>query len=726
MSCHNDLRKVMMALQFWGQGNAPFEQPSFLSRPAARFVEIPNDVEHDPLDTHDRNGKLSLEQEKSRSLDKSSNNLPLPRKRGKGSFEQWQSDARWLFELDVHHFILPKVISGSFACPLTLLAEEKISTAVRELEEYMEDVAATQSEERARAQQLEYESLEPARKALKREKDALRKASQSSARVPVDGGGIDRSPDEDAEAQNLCDESWASSPVKSLREAKTLARSPLKPKVFRSRRALLLCDSDDEGQRPSNQPEKNIEASNQSISDIEAPSSGVQIRTVNSPDGRANVVRENLEDTDIIHSSISESLTKVRRKRLSKKNSTLETGVARLKSLADITGEVPNLKAEPLGIQTDEIVAKSQFVGTEVIPPSQGSGRPLPAVDDIDRLITEPNTSISIGCKPPLCSEIGGQPSIENFARSGENQTQPMCSSGGEGLLENSCTYTTALQRPAVTEKGNHVNNSGRMSNPRLQSSCGEVLQNTKDALLESGVTALPGDISLPNISEVVESTGTEVALRTDLAGGKAAEQFVAPIFEPVRHAWESLRASQQTSKSLLNHSETSANVISSLAELSDIISSSDVIACVEPEEYKVLQISSPFDVVLPSCGSGVRLAYISDDLWFVQDARRNFDGTVSEAFEGNIGHSSDWDGCQEVASQLVCTGLQLSLPFLPAVNHSDYRLPVFSCVLECAMDAPAVGRCIVTHAGLVRGTHPSSKLHGMVNNVSANMNSTR
>ncbi|CAM6128187.1 unnamed protein product [Calypogeia fissa] len=689
-SCHNDLRKVMMALQFWGQGKAPVHQPSN-SVTSAGLGKIPDHLGDHQLNRHGASNDLSLEHKKSLNLYGSSE-LSLSAKHGKGCFDHWESDARWLFHLDVHHFILPKVISGSYECPLTLFVGEKISAAVKELEEHMEWVAAKKAEERARAKNAEYESMELTRKALKKEKDALRRMSQSNAKVVEDGGMNSLSPDED-ELENPSGERWTCSPVKSLREAKTLARSPMKPKILKARRALVLCDSDDEEQHVHEEPGGGIEAENRSISNVETHLPGLQNMIANSLDSNVDAVSENLEDIDVIHSCSSEVTGIVRRKRLNKKDATLGTGVGN--NMVDIYGEAPSLNMERLGVQSGETISKSELVGFEDTPTILAEGdRPLLVADANDRLATELNSAISGGFGTSGSPQIEGQQVIEYFGSSGENQMLPIFVSGVEHHLEDTSIGTGALERPAFVDESKHVNESRLMSNHGLQSCYSDVVQDNKDGLQESEAVVPQGDSSsglegsLQTVLESPNQTGVGTSLSTGLDDQKDADGSESSIFEPVQDAWESLRNSQQTPKLLLGQSQTSADVVSSLADLLDIVSASDVISYVQPEEIK--------------------------------DAWRNFHGSFSEAFEGNIGHSSDWDSCQEIASQLVCTGLQLSLPFLPVVNHADHRSPVLSCILDGAKDAPAVGKCMATLFGCRRGPHQSSDLHGMVENLSA------
>ncbi|BBN03992.1 ATPase family AAA domain-containing protein 5 [Marchantia polymorpha subsp. ruderalis] len=673
-SCHNDIRKVMMALQFWKQDDCPSPKSSLQRNMSS---ESSFDNFEDPRVRSVGEGREGTRRNLSLSRPFSSGILNLNEKVAPvlsetNAFRQWDADARYLFELDIHHIVLPDLFTSNFPCLLSLEVAGKINSAVSELEKLETMAAVKDAEEQGLVIQAKLDAAEAERKALRRAKDALRRASRMKAEV-VDGEGPVLAKAESDENKFRLSES----PVKNIREARALARtcSPLK---LKPKRALLLYNSDNDEEGPEAQVQDDSCLS--CISNLF--SGGTPVTELHGNQAApANVgISDDLEDKDVVLDPSFESVSPVIRKRILQD---LEDGVSRSTMLRTeinlnieidseevnvVTGSCPDEveRLSPLcqisSTATISETASRENIGLDRRHSVTGSTRrDVDLVLDVDHVgnpIVGVLTKIVDASQPEVLVEKT-KPTAENIVFDVDLNLVP-CVVDNEVVEYEAVNNDVNINYSDGGQK-RHAGNAvtGSDVDPKAIGAYREDRSRSCD---------------VENVMPVAKSRGFDVERSVSLfieSGIKLSDQLEAGeevrcrYINPVEEAWRTMRDDRQALRDRLGPIQPNINITDALATVLDVISASQTISIVSSESWK--------------------------------NARTNFKDTLNGLVEGNIGHCCLWECGQEIASQFVRAGLQKLSTSLLVSPPREARIPVVLGILSAAKDVPAVGKCMVT-----------------------------
>ncbi|KAL2636166.1 hypothetical protein R1flu_007645 [Riccia fluitans] len=667
-SCRCDMRKLLMSLQFWKQDAC--SSPVSATEDSTPCDLKPSDKLEDIV-TRSGSGDCSSETGRRLSLRRplpDSNPLlsPTGERDNKCStgervdlFSQWDLDARYLYDLDIHHMVLPHVFSSDDPCAFSLDIARRINAAVAELENHVSLIAARDAELQGWAQQAQLDAAEAERKAQRKSKDVQKRVAKSAKpRVIQDEDAavlwklFDNSDTKGNSPANI-------SPVKGIREARALARSPLK------QRRLLLINSD-------NEEESQAGDHLRCFPSIVNHSSGVQLTRVMDiiEATPADVVINNsMEDTDSMPvATMCESVPTVKRLRLrqlklidvqssSVPSSSMEVGILDVNAAAVTQSKSPEHSTYSLHIQSPSRVSEAELVEKGVSDRLHPIERSLPRVEDQPMDQSPEHMTRSPG------------------ARQGE--TKPT----GERVvldldlnLKSWSEYDEDAEFVDDNNVSKHIPGDKKLgSSINVKSPCGPAVSSMTGP---SG-----GDNTSPRLENDVEKVGVSGSFvedstsrssisqvkRSDNAEGCDTDVGVfietkSEAVDPVQEAWKKLRAGLDSLLHKIVPSRRKKQKTDALAIVLDAVSASDTISSFSSESWKT--------------------------------ARTTLSGAWNGAFEGNIGHCSYWEGCQEIASQLVRTSLQTS-PMSLQICGED-KLLVALGILLAAKDVPAVGKCII------------------------------
>ncbi|KAL3684222.1 hypothetical protein R1sor_002244 [Riccia sorocarpa] len=647
-SCRCDIRKLIMALQFWKQDACSSPVSIEDTTPCA---SIDSDTKDIITGSGNENCSEARRRLSLRRPDPNVNCLSFPAGESEnkcltegagGVFSQWDLNARYLYDLDAHHTVLPQVFSTSDPCALSLNVAGKISGAVTELENQASLAAARDAELQGLALQALLDATEAERKAQRKLKDLHKRASRLKPKVIQDKVAVISDTKGESPA--------VKSPTKGIRQARALARSPVKLKM---QRRLLLSNSDNEEEPQADDDDVRC------VSGVN-PSDGVEVTEVEDTieaDPADVVISDSMEDTDstvVIQDKEScESVATGRKLRLRQVRETNLRG-------STVQSECHELPSSSSYVEIPSRVSEAELNEKDLsdeLPPVLGlsfrvEGGPADQDQSHERVVSSPR-----GKKGEETSTLSGEGVVSGLDLNLEPRSEyegdtELVDSGNvkwlPGCKDSGCTAVRSLCSPGVSRMTGASLGDGT---PRLESDL------DRGASADKSGSCVEDSASRSSFSQV-KLSGSCNGCDTDV--GKFLENE-CEVIDPVQEAWKALRAERDSRPPQPLPVQPKTHELGALAKVVDAFSASDTISSSSSE--------------------------------LSNTARTTLCGEWNGAFEGNIGHCSYWEGCQEIASQLVRASLRASSTEI----CSDKKLSVTLGILLTAKDVPAVGKCIIS-----------------------------